>query len=100
MGNDNTSEVAVGNEAETIYMVTSGKHWTDGCCFDYGNAETNNDDDGKGTMECVYFGNNSNSLSHPGTGSGPWVMADLENGLWAGNESKVNTGNTPIDSEF
>ena len=27
-----------------------------GCCFDYGNAETDSHDDGKGTMEAVYFG--------------------------------------------
>ena len=67
---------------QTIYMVTRGDHFNGGCCFDYGNAETNNDDDGKGTMEAVYFGNSS-GWGH-GAGSGPWVMADLENGLWAG----------------
>ena len=29
--NDTTTGVAVGNEPETIYMVTSGKHFNDGC---------------------------------------------------------------------
>ena len=53
-------------------------------CFDYGNAETDNDDDGKGTMEAVYFGT-SRWWGH-GEGNGPWVMADLENGLWAGDK--------------
>ena len=50
----------------------------------YGNAETDSDGDGKGTMEAVYFGTNS-GWGH-GDGNGPWVMADLENGLWAGDQ--------------
>ena len=49
--NDRTSGVATGERAETIYMVTRGDHYNGGCCFDYGNAETDNNDDGKGTME-------------------------------------------------
>jgi hypothetical protein len=56
-------------------------------CFDYGNAETDNLDDGKGTMEGLYFGNSTGWAR--GQGKGPWVMADLENGLWAG-DSKVS----------
>ena len=94
---DKTSGIAVGNEAETIYTVTSGKHFNGGCCFDYGNAETNNNDDGKSTMEALYFGNATGWGR--GAGKGPWIMADLENGLWAGNQS-VNSGNTPITSDF
>ena len=31
--------------------------------------------------------------NHPGTGLGPWVMADLEQGVWAGNDPVVNPGN-------
>ena len=83
--NDCTSGVATGDDPETIYMVTNSKHFDGGCCFDYGNAETNNNDDGAGTMECVYFGtwNATRSGWCGGAGTGPWVMADLENGLWA-----------------
>ncbi len=77
---DSTSGIATGDAAETEYMVTSSTHVNGGCCFDYGNAETNNDDDGAGTMEAVFFGT-INIWTH-GTGSGPWVMADLENGLF------------------
>ena len=58
----------------------------------YGNAETNAKDTGAGSMEAVYWGN-SKGWGH-GAGSGPWVMADLENGLWAGNE-KVGPGMNP-----
>jgi len=81
---DKTRGVATGEGEETMYMVTRGDHVNGGCCFDYGNAETDNDDDGQGTMEALYFGT-SKSWGH-GEGSGPWVMADLENGLWAGSE--------------
>ena len=52
-----------------------GDHVNGGCCFDYGNAETDNLDDGKGTMEALYFGT-SKGWGH-GQGPGPWVMADV-----------------------
>ena len=81
--NDVTSGVATGEMEQTMYMVTRGDHVNGGCCFDYGNAETDNDDDGEGTMEAIYFGT-STGWGH-GQGNGPWVMADLENGLWAGD---------------
>ena len=95
--NDNTTGIATGNDLETIYMVTSGTVYNGGCCFDYGNAEIDNNDDGKSTMEALYFGS-STGWSH-GAGEGPWIMADLENGLWAGNET-VNTQNVPMTTEF
>jgi len=81
---DRTTGVATGETSQTMYMVTRGDHYNGGCCFDYGNAETDNNDDGKGTMEAIYFGN-SKGWGH-GQGDGPWVMADLENGLWAGDQ--------------
>lgn len=42
-----------------------------------GNAEADNNDDGAGTMECVYFGtwNATRSGWCGGSGLGPWVMA-------------------------
>ena len=121
--NDTTSEIAVGNEEETLYMVTSGTHVNGGCCFDCacaaaarllvcrrlafrppsrpapadGNAETNNHDTGAASMESVYFGTSTGWGR--GAGAGPWVMADMENGLFAGN-NKVNNANTPLTSEF
>merc|ERR1712130_353161 len=94
---DKTVGVAQGNEPETIYMVTSGTHYNGGCCFDYGNAESDNNDDGKSTMEAIYFGNSTGWAR--GAGDGPWIMADLENGLWAGNE-KVNDNNIPIVADY
>ena len=95
---DNTTGVAVGDEAETIYMVTSGTHFNDRCCFDYGNAETDNLDDGAGTMEALYFGNAKGGLNHGGAGKGPWIMADMENALWGADVVKSNE--TPINHAF
>ena len=85
---DRTKGIATGETPQTMYMVTRGDHYNGGCCFDYGNAETDNDDEGKGTMEAIYFGNSTGWAK--GQGDGPWVMADLENGLWAGDK-KIST---------
>jgi hypothetical protein len=95
--NNSTSGLATGDQPEGIYMVASGTHYNQWCCFDYGNAETNTQDDGNATMECVYFGT-STQWGH-GSGSGPWVMADLENGLFAGG-ALVDNNNTPISASF
>ena len=43
---DATSGVATNGAAEGMYMVTSGTHVNGACCFDYGNAETSNNDPG------------------------------------------------------
>jgi non-reducing end alpha-L-arabinofuranosidase len=93
---DNSNGVAVGDEAESMYMVAGGRHYNGGCCFDYGNAETNNLDTGAGSMEAIYFGNSSGWGR--AKGKGPWIMADLENGLWAGRE-RVGPGPS-IDAEY
>jgi hypothetical protein len=47
---DTTTLVATGDAAEGMYAVLDGTHYNDGCCFDYGNAETNNKDTGNGHM--------------------------------------------------
>ena len=96
--NDTTSGIATGDQPETEYMVTSGTYYNGGCCFDYGNAETNNMDDGAGTMEAVYFGNCT--YWGKGSGSGPWVMADLENGLFGGQSFTADPTNTPLTSAY
>ncbi len=96
--NDKTAGIATGDQAEGEYMVTSGKHFNAGCCFDYGNAETDNTDDGNGTMEAVYFGNSTGWGK--GAGNGPWVMVDLENGLFAGQSTAANANNTPLTNDY
>jgi non-reducing end alpha-L-arabinofuranosidase len=98
---------ATGDAAETEYMVTSQNGLLDGCCFDYGNAETDSNDDNDGTMEAVYFGGGvSWDRGSTGSRSDPFVMADLENGLFAGfsttNPSATQTiaSNTPLKFNY
>jgi non-reducing end alpha-L-arabinofuranosidase len=87
--NDHTSGVATGSQPQGAYMVASGTHVNNGCCFDYGNAETSNNDTGDGHMDAVNL--STWCQLGPCEGSGPWVMADLENGLFAGaNGSDLN----------
>jgi hypothetical protein len=81
--NNSPTGTATGDNPETEYMVVAGNTYNTGCCFDYGNMETASRDDGEGTMEAVYFG--ACTTWNKGDGAGPWVMGDLENGLWAGN---------------
>jgi non-reducing end alpha-L-arabinofuranosidase len=89
---DTTNSIPTGGQAQGAYMVASGTHVNNGCCFDYGNAETNNDDNGNGHMEAVNLG--TSCWASPCTGSGPWITGDLENGLYQGAGSKPsNTGN-------
>ena len=57
-----------------------------------GTWRRNSRDNGEGTMEAVYFG--TCTIWNKGAGNGPWVMGDLENGLWAGDSSPY-AGNTP-----
>jgi non-reducing end alpha-L-arabinofuranosidase len=79
------SGTAVGDEPQTMYMVSSQKDLINGCCFDYGNAEWTANNDKEGTMEAVYLG--KGVVWGSGINGGPWVMADLENGLYAGWEN-------------
>jgi len=83
--------IPTGTQPEGMYMVTSGKHYNGGCCFDYGNSETTRKADAAGAMDAIYFGSScwfSTTASYKcNTGSGPWVEADLEWGLFASNSS-------------
>jgi hypothetical protein len=51
-----------------------------------------------GHMEAIYYGDNT--IWGSGAGSGPWIMADLENGLFSGVNVKQNTGDPTITSRF
>ncbi len=79
MRQNNPHGTAVDDQAEGQYWVINGHHYNTGCCFDYGNAETDSRDDGDGTMETTYYGNSS--FWYYGEGPGPWVMTDQENNL-------------------
>src|ERR1700685_1685598 len=95
---DATSGIATGDNPEGEYAIFDGTHYNGGCCFDYGNAETNNDDDGNGTMEAIYFGNIK--VWGYGTGNGPWIMADMENGLYSGVNAGYNANYPTISDRY
>ncbi|MBE7213129.1 MAG: AbfB domain-containing protein [Gluconacetobacter diazotrophicus] len=78
--NYNAKGVARNGQPEGMYMVTSGTHVNDQCCFDYGNAETSGNDTGNGHMDAINFG--TECWFQPCVGTGPWLAADLENGLF------------------
>ena len=82
------SGIPTGSQPEGMYMVTSGKHYNSGCCFDYGNSETDRMADGSGSMDAINF--SSITAWGTGAGSGPWVMADLEYGVFAQNNTSKN----------
>ncbi|KPM40107.1 putative alpha-L-arabinofuranosidase B [Neonectria ditissima] len=96
--NNAVSGTATGDAAEGMYAVLDGSHFNGQCCFDYGNAETNSLDTGNGHMEAIYFGDSTAWGS--GAGSGPWIMADLENGLFSGLSSGNNAGDPSISYRF
>ncbi|HEX5404620.1 MAG TPA: arabinofuranosidase catalytic domain-containing protein [Pseudonocardiaceae bacterium] len=100
--NDLTSGIATGSASQGEYMVAAGGHVNSGCCFDYGNAETNARDNGNGHMGAVYFGKLcwfGGVVAGQCSGTGPWVMADLENGLFAGANG-TNLNNTGRSTPF
>jgi hypothetical protein len=77
--NNDTNDIATGNQPEGMYWVIDGTHYNNGCCYDYGNAEIDSHDDGDGTMETAYFGNAP--YWYHGNPPGPWIMTDQENNL-------------------
>ena len=96
--NNHTSGIATGDQPEGMYAVLDGAHFDGGCCFDYGNAETSNNDTGNGHMEAIYFG--TIKVWGYGTGTGPWIMADLENGLYSGVNAGYNSNDPTVNHRY
>lgn len=94
--NNDAAGIAIDDEPEGIYYVVDGTHYDSGCCFDYGNSSTNGRAVGTGTMETTYFGTSTNWGR--GSGTGPWIMADMEAGLFSGYDAKLNAADPTIDS--
>jgi hypothetical protein len=99
---DNGAQLtATQGEPEGMYMVASGTNVNSGCCFDFGNAETDANDNSAGHMDAVNLSTTCffQGTQGPCTGSGPWVEADLEDGLFQGGNG-TNTANTGNGSNF
>lgn len=90
--------VPTGSAPEGMYMVTSGAHVNGGCCFDYGNSETTRSADAAGAMDAINF---STQCWFGGcSGTGPWVQADLEWGLYSGGSQSWNPNQRAFTSKF
>jgi len=99
-----TKKIPTGSNPQTEYFVVHGDYagraaGTNGCCYDYGNMETRITDDGPGTMTALYFGDATDWTR--GAGNGPWVMLDMENGVFAGGGSIaiLNAGNASVNAK-
>jgi Alpha-L-arabinofuranosidase B, catalytic len=96
--NGSTTGIPTGSAPEGMYMVTSGTHVNSGCCFDYGNSETSRTAVGAGHMDAINF---STSCWFGGcSGSGPWVQADLEWGLFPGGSSSWNPNQRAFTNKY
>ena len=85
---NNARGLAIDDEPEGMYYVIDGTHYDSGCCFDYGNSSTNGRAVGTGTMETTYYG--TSTAWGRRNGEGPWIMADMEAGLFSGYGAKEN----------
>ncbi|NUO60771.1 MAG: alpha-L-arabinofuranosidase [Hamadaea sp.] len=91
-----TAGTARGANPESMYEVASGTNVNSGCCSDFGNVETDTVDTGAGHMDTL----NLSTLGSVGaTGHGPWVQADLEEGVFQG-KTFVWTPNQGNASKF
>ena len=73
--NDSPNQTAVNGQPEGVYMVTSALNLNGKCCFDFGNAETNNLDNRAGHMDAI------NIMCH-GNPCSPDAGLDMEDGIY------------------
>jgi non-reducing end alpha-L-arabinofuranosidase len=97
-GDGHLTGVPTGSAAEALYMVTSGTHVNSGCCFDYGNSETNRQGGGNGAMDAINFG--TECWFGGCSGTGPWVQADIEDGLFPGGSKSWNPSQKSFTSKY
>src|SRR5436305_444803 len=91
LGLPGTSQAATSQPCD-IYAAAGTACVGSDCCFDYGNAESTPYDTGNGHMDAVSIA--TTCYFAPCQGSGPWIEADMENGMFqGGNGSAPNPGN-------
>jgi hypothetical protein len=90
--------VPTGAQPEGVYMVTSSNLFNNQCCFDFGSGETSHTDTGNAHMNAIEWGN---ACWFGGcTGPGPWVEADLENGMYSTNTGPNSANNPGVNHPF
>ena len=83
---DKAVGTAVNDQPEGVYMVTSAIHVNPRCCFDFGNAESNNLDNNAGHMDAM---NIRMDCRH--TPCKPAAGLDMENGIYGDLPVPVGT---------
>lgn len=93
---NNYGNVPRGDAPQSVYEVASGTNVNNGCCSSFGNTEQQIVDNLAGAMDTV----NVSLMNAPtGVGYGPWVQADLEEGVFRGYTT-TNDNNTPVPYKF
>ncbi len=82
-------------DPQGIYMVADGTYHGGACCWDFGNASKDNCYGRTGIMSALMLGT---GYWGRGDGSGPWFMADLEGGVWAGGSGQSSATNNNLPS--
>lgn len=73
--NDTPQNTPVHGQPEAVYMVTSALHLNTKCCYDFGNAETNNLDNKAGHMDAI-------NIMCNGSPCTPDDGLDMEDGIY------------------
>ena len=96
--NNKSSGMPAKDSAQGIYAVEDGSRVNvgDKCCFDFGNASTDNSAGATGSMNSLFFG----VCTYWGTGldNGPWFLNDMEAGVWGGGSGDSKTKNSKLPS--
>jgi hypothetical protein len=87
---DKTKNMPKGATPETQYGIFHKKYVNFNCCFNYGNTGNQIHYTGAGTLSALNF--STISFWSKGTGTGPWVMVDWEQGVYAGNTGVTGSG--------
>jgi hypothetical protein len=93
-----------GSQPQGLYLLADGTRKATGCCWEFGNVASKPATE-LGFVDALFFGTPSGQAK--GDGTGPWFLADLGSGLWAGGEPESpgvdpwgNTANTSLKVPF
>lgn len=90
---DKTKNMPVNASPQTTYAIFHSMYVNGNCCFNYGNTGKRIHYTGPGTLSALNF--SKIEFWSKGTGTGPWVMMDWEQGVYAGNTAKCGSGAAP-----
>jgi non-reducing end alpha-L-arabinofuranosidase len=81
--NNEAVDTPEGRAEQGVYVVANGTRSGEGCCWDFGTGTRNNcyGASGSGSANALFLGT---GYWGSGQGEGPWFMADLDAGVWAG----------------